>query len=73
MSEEIVVLKSFNNEVDAGMAQEVLHSKGVRAFIFKDDAGGMEPHLQRTVGVRLLVKRPDAEHAQQILQSLFSS
>lgn len=73
MSDQAVVLKVFNNEVDAGVAQQLLHTAGVPAFIFKDDAGGMEPHLQRTVGVRLVVNCSNAEQAHQILQSLFSN
>ena len=73
MSEEVVVLKTFNNEIDAGMTQQVLQNAGVRAFIFKDDGGGMEPHLQRTTGVRLVVNRADAERAHQILRTLISN
>jgi hypothetical protein len=70
MSEEVVVLKTFNNEIDAEMAQELLQNAGVRSFVFKDDAGGMEPQLQLTGGVRLIVNRSDAENAHQILGSL---
>lgn len=69
MSEQIVVLKIFNNEIDAGMAQQVLQDAGVTAFVFKDDAGGMEPHLQRTAGVRLVVNSADAEHEHKMLRS----
>jgi hypothetical protein len=67
MSDEVVIIKVFNNEVDARMAQEVLQEAGMSAFVFKDDGGGMEPHLQRTVGVRLVVSRMHAERAHQIL------
>jgi hypothetical protein len=70
MPEEIIVIKMFDNELDATIAQQVLEESGVRAFVFKDDAGGMEPHLQRTGGVRLVVNRADAERAHEILQSL---
>ena len=69
MSEEVVVLKVFSNEIDAEMAQQLLQEAGVTAFVFKDDAGGMEPHLQRTTGVRLVVSQADAENANQILGS----
>ena len=71
MSEE-VILKTFSNEIDAGMAQQILQDAGVRAFVFKDDGGGMEPHLQRTNGVRLVVKGGDAERARKILEPLLS-
>jgi Putative prokaryotic signal transducing protein len=69
MAEEVVVLKTFNNEIEAGMAQQVLQEAGVPAFVFKDDAGGMEPQLQRTNGVRLLVNRADAQHAHKMLKT----
>jgi hypothetical protein len=72
MQDDVVVLKMFSSEIEAGMAQQVLQEGGVRAFIFKDDAGGMEPHLQRTAGVRLLVNRIDAERANEILRGLIS-
>jgi len=73
MSEEVVVLKIFSNEIDAGMTQQVLQEAGVRAFVFKDDGGGMEPHLQRTNGVRLVVNHADAERAHQVLGTLISN
>lgn len=69
MSEEVVVLKVFNNEIDARMAQQALQQSGVKAFVSKDDVGGMEPQLQLTAGVRLLVSGADAERAHQLLKS----
>ena len=69
MSEEVVVPKTFNNEIEAGMAQQVLQEAGVTAFIFKDDAGGMEPQLQRANGVRLVVSRADAQTAHKMLKT----
>jgi hypothetical protein len=64
---------NFSNEIDARMAEELLQEAGVRAFVFKDDGGGMEPHLQRTTGVHLVVNRTDAENAHQILGTLISN
>ena len=72
MSEEVAVLKVFNNEIDAGMAQQMLQNAGIKALVLKDDGGGMEPHLQRTNGVRLLLNRSDAERAYQVLRTLIS-
>lgn len=69
MSEEIVVLRVFDNELEAQMAQQMLQDAGVETFIFKDDGGGMEPHLQRTIGVRLVLKSEDAERARDILEA----
>lgn len=72
MSEEVFVLKMFSNEIEARMAQELLQKSGVEAFVFKDDVGGMEPQLQLTAGVRLLVSGVDAGRAHQILETLNS-
>ena len=71
MSEE-VVLKIFNNEMDAKMARDVLNDEGITAIVLKDDAGGMEPQIQRTPGVRLVVNPDDAKRARKILEPLFS-
>lgn len=72
MSDKPVLIKTFSNEADAEMAQQMLQEAGVRAFVLKDDAGGMEPHLQLTGGVRLLVGSSDAERAREILENIFS-
>ncbi len=72
MTNEVAVLKTFLNEIEAGIAQQILQENGVLAFMFKDDAGGMEPHLQQTSGVRLLVNQVDAERAKQILEEVRS-
>lgn len=72
MSDEPVVIQVFSNEADAGMAEEILKEAGVRALILKDDAGGMEPHLQLTGGVRLLVASGDADRAREIIENMFS-
>jgi hypothetical protein len=69
MTDEVVVLKTYNNEIEAGMAQQVLHEAGMTAFVFKDDAGGMEPQLQRTNGVRLVVSRVDARRAHRLVKT----
>jgi hypothetical protein len=69
MSDEVVTLKIFNNEIDAAMAQQVLENAGVKAFVQKDDGGGMEPQLQWTTGVRLVVNRDDAERALLLLST----
>ena len=70
MPEETIILKVFVTEMDANMAQDILQDDGIKAYVFKDDAGGMEPHLQRTNGVRLVVKRVDADRARKILEPL---
>jgi hypothetical protein len=73
MPEEIIVLRVFATEMDAMMARDVLQDDGVAAFVVKDDAGGMEPHLQRTNGVSLMVNRADVDRAHKILKTLTSN
>ena len=70
MSDEPVVIKTFDNNADAELAQQMLQDAGVRAFVLKDDAGGMEPHLQLTGGVRLVVGSADAERTREILSQM---
>ena len=70
MPEETIILKVFVTEMDANMVQDILQDDGIKAFVFKDDAGGMEPHLQRTNGVRLVVNQVDADRARKILEPL---
>ena len=69
MSDQVVVLKTFNNEIEAAMAQQVLQEAGMTAFVSKDDAGGMEPQLQQTNGVRLIVCSVDARRAHKLLKT----
>jgi len=51
------------------MAQQILDRSEIKSFISADDAGGMEPQLQRSMGVRLVVNRTDAERALEILST----
>jgi hypothetical protein len=62
-----MVFHTFSSEIEAKMAQKQLEESGVESFVFKDDAGGMEPHLQRTNGVRLVGRRSDADQVKRIL------
>ena len=72
MSDELIVLKTFSREIDARLAQQVLQESGIRSLVFKDDVGGMEPHLQLTAGIRLVVMGVDAECAHQLLNPKIS-
>ena len=72
MSDEPIAIRTFDNEAEAEMAQQMLEDVGVRSFISKDDAGGMEPQLQLTGGVRLMVSNSNAERAREILSVLGS-
>jgi len=69
MADELVNIKIFSNEFEAGMAQQILERSEIKSFVSADDAGGMEPQLQRSMGVRLVVNRTDAERALEILNT----
>ena len=72
MSEKIVTIKSFSSAVEANLVKGKLESSGIPAFVFKDDLGGMRPHLQLTSGVNLKVRRKDAKRALKILEQSVS-
>jgi len=69
MTDELVNIKIFSTEFEASMAQQILDRSEIKSFISADDAGGMEPQLQRSMGVRLVVNRTDAERALEILST----
>ncbi len=73
MSDEPIVINTFDNQTEAEMAQQMLAGAGVRSFVSKDDAGGMEPHLQLTRGVRLIVSNQNADQAREILLPMSSA
>ncbi len=63
---DLVVLRTFENVIEAEIAKGALEAADVDSFIQSDDAGGMRPHLGMN-RVRLLVRSEDAERAQVIL------
>ena len=69
MTDELVNIRTFSNEMDASMAQQILERSDISSFVSADDAGGMEPQLQASMGVRLIVNRVDAERALEILRT----
>jgi len=66
----LTVLKICNNEVDAQIVVEHLKGNGIEAFVSKDDMGGMQPFIQLSTGVRILIKQRDAEKALKILEAM---
>ncbi len=67
---ELVTIKSFPNEIEAGLAKGYLLNAGISSFIFKDDCGGARPHMQLTLGVELKTRQVDFERASDILESI---
>jgi len=64
--DSLIVLKHFNNEIDAEMLVEHLQLRGIFAFIRKDDPAAMG--LIRSA--RVIVHKSDREKAQEILRDL---
>jgi hypothetical protein len=67
MEEKKVVVRAYENEIEAELAKGHLRSSGITASIVKDDGGGMLPSLQNAEGVRLVVDESQAEKARSIL------
>lgn len=68
MSDDISVIKVFDDEMEASMVQQVLENAGIKVTLLKDDGGGLMPSLQMTEGVSLIVNKDDAERAADIVR-----
>ena len=67
MEKNPVMIAEYYSEIDAEMARSQLEAADIEAWILKDDAGGMQPQLQMSQGVRLFVDEKDVEEALGIL------
>ena len=63
----LVTLRTFSSEPDALLAKSVLDAAGVDSMLSRDDFGGMRPDLNRTRGIKLLVRSEDRTAAEEIL------
>jgi hypothetical protein len=69
MSERMVVIRTFDNEFDAGYARADLEASGIPSRLLTDGTGGVHPHLQFARGVRLAVPESRAEEALEVLST----
>ena len=69
MSDEIVVLRTYMNEIDARLAATILEANGVPAHVVADTAGGALPSMGLVFPARLLVRAEDAADAETILDT----
>ncbi len=67
MAEELVVLKTYVNAIEADIDRVRLADAGIPAMVRSDDCGGMRPHLWLK-GVELVVRADDHEEAEAILR-----
>jgi len=68
MSEELVTVETFWNVSEAHLAKASLQQAGIHAFLENEHAVMTTPHLEDPCGVRLPVKRMDAERAKVCLK-----
>ena len=57
--DHLVAVRTFVNKIEAEVALSALEAAGIRAFIQRDDCGG----------IRLVVRREDIDLATEILDS----
>ena len=71
MNEELVAVRVFDNTIDAEMARDLLQDQGIASYVSGDAAGGIDPALELTQGVRLIVRETDLARATQRLNDEF--
>lgn len=67
MANNPVMIAEYSSELDAELARSRLESSGIESWVMKDDAGGMQPQLQITQGVKLFVDEKDIDEALKVL------
>lgn len=64
-----VVIRTFNNEIEAEMAMSALEAAGIESVMLRDDCGGVQPAMGLTAGVRVEVSDDDADAAIEVLDA----
>ena len=64
--DQLVVVRTFLNRIDADLAQGALKAAGIDAMVAADDADGNQPGLWMS-GVKLFVRQKDVSEARGIL------
>ena len=67
MTAPTVVVARVPSIVEAQLLVGMLESDGITAAVSPDDAGGFDPQLQLTQGVRVLVASQDEARARQLI------
>ncbi len=68
MTNKLTTIASVSSDFEAEIARGKLRSFGIDSFIFKDDCGGMRPHMLLTAGVQLKVSERYFSEARNVLQ-----
>ena len=67
-SGDLVVVRTYSYRPEAELALSALEANGIEAMVEADDCGGQRPLLGANIGVKLLVRRPDADRASNLLR-----
>jgi len=67
MSDGMMIVQTFSNEIEGAMAQAKLRALGVAAWLKTDNCGGMRPHMELQEGVHLWVAETELAQARDIL------
>lgn len=65
--DHLFVIGTFQNDMEARLAEAVLDANGIDASIIGDNAAGMLPYLNAMHPIRLVVKESDVEVALALL------
>jgi hypothetical protein len=65
---DLVVVRTFLNNMEAELACSALEAAGIRALIRRDDCGGVRPSLWLS-GIALVVRSEDAPDAIALLDT----
>ena len=69
MSDDVVVLRRYHDEMSAQLDAMVLEANGIPARVMADTGGGMIPSMALVFPVRLLVRADDATIAAELLDT----
>ena len=69
MSDDVVVLRRYHDEMSAQIDAMVLEANGIPARVMADTGGGMIPSMAIVFPVRLLVRAGDATLAAELLDT----
>jgi hypothetical protein len=65
--DDLMVVGTYGYRFEAEVGRSMLEASGIHALIVGDDAGGVQPALSASNGVRLLVRRHDERRAKSLL------
>lgn len=71
-SDKLFVIRTFQNDAEANLAEAVLDANGIDSSLIGDNAAGMLPYLNAMHPIRLVVKESDIDTALALLNSAAS-